>query len=154
MGNPLRATERRAVLVAEGRMRSGLGAAFGLGILALTASCERVEREGRGLHEQPSEIVLGPIKSGVEESGEGSISVRLTWTLTGADPQDPPYTPVVLSNGREAIEARSRWTATPDGNIDYSATVVVPTELWREGCWQAQYVLPGTVHSGPVNCLN
>lgn len=135
-------------------MRSRLSAAFGLGIFALTASCELGEQGGREFQEQPSDVILGAIKSDVEASRDGRVSVHLTWTLTGADPQDPLYAPVVLSNGGAAMDARSRWTATPDGNIDHSATVVVPAELWRKGCWQAQYVLPGTVLSGPVDCLN
>jgi hypothetical protein len=154
MGDQFGTIERHVVPVGEGRMRSRLKAAFGLGILALTASCERGEQGGRELREQPSDVILGAIKSDVEERRDGSVSVHLTWTLTGANPRDPPYAPVVLSNGRAAMDARSRWTATPDGNIDHSATVVVPAELWREGCWQAQYVLPGTVFSGPADCMN
>jgi hypothetical protein len=125
-------------------------AVLGLGSLAFAAGCVG----GADSQAEPEDLFLGDIKSDVVESNDGQVSVRLAWTVTGVDPRLPPHAPVFLFNESRAVEVRPAWTIDPGGDMRMSGTVVMAADQWREGCWRAEYVLPGSVATGPVNCLN
>ena len=104
------------------------------------------------------DLELGAIETTASDLTDNTVTVELRWTfrqLASSPTNVAELPPVFLSNGpsdiRAVPDARPTWH---NGEIRFEATVHVPKEQWRQGCWQADYRLTGVVASGRITCIN
>lgn len=102
---------------------------------------------------------LGEIKGQVRAADDTTVAVDLRWTFR-RDPSfamDPAELPSVYLSNLE-----THFEVVPEGDlpewnndeIQFQATLIIPTEVWQQGCWQTHHYLPGVIGSGPIVCLN
>lgn len=102
---------------------------------------------------------LGEIKAQVRTADGTTVAVDLRWTFR-RDPSfamDPAELPgVYLSNVETHLEAVPEGSLPEWNNdeIQFQVTLIVPIDVWQQGCWQAHYYLPGVTGSWPIVCLN
>ncbi len=137
-------------------MRVTPGAAAITMVLTMSA-CE--QQAGTPNGPASNNLELGKIEATTRDLDDSTVTVDLRWTFRQAASSTMSVAelpPVFLSNGQSEIRAvpdagLPNWE---NGQVRFEAAVNVPKEAWREGCWQADYLIAGVVASGPVTCIN
>ncbi len=136
------------------RVTAGVAA---IAIALTTSACEQPASTPDGA--ASNDLELGKIEATTRDVSDNTVTIELQWTFR--QPGSPALSvaelpPVFLSNGQSDIrvvpdDGLPNWD---NGQVRFEATVNVPKEAWRAGCWRADYRLVGVVASGPITCLN
>lgn len=106
-----------------------------------------------------NELELGKIEAQARDANDNTVTVELHWTFRrqASFPMSvAELPPVFLFNEQFDLRAGPEG-GLPDWHNDevhFEATLSVPTEAWRQGCWQARYRIVGVVENMPITCLN